>query len=152
MSMPSDNPRERKLGVSEPFVAVMIHSYFDPPPKLVVVDRLPSKTDQSELESTDVNRIVARFVKTGVLPAGRTDGVYLDVSQVVDYQDAVAQVNMAESFFMSLPAEVRARFQNDPAEFLDFASDPANRKEMQGWGLLSPDVVEPKAVEPAPEA
>ena len=39
---------------------------------------------------------------------------------------------------MTMPADVRARFNNDPALFVDFCSDEANLDEMRKLGLAVP--------------
>lgn len=100
---------------------------------------------QSEAESTDINRIVAQFHKTGVLPAGFTEGVFADVSELGDYRAAVERVKLAEEEFMKLPPQVRRQFDNDPLQFVEFAVDPANQAEMVEMGLLAP-VASPVAV------
>ena len=41
-----------------------------------------------------------------------------------------------------LPASVRARFDNDPSKFVEFATDEANLAELRSLGLLSPEAVE----------
>jgi hypothetical protein len=54
--------------------------------------------------------------------------------------------------FMSLPAKIRSRFQNDPGAFLDFVQNPENRDEMIELGLAKAQPrapVEPEA-EPSP--
>lgn len=93
---------------------------------------------QSEAGETDINRIVAQFHRTGVLPDGFAEGVFEDVSAIGDYRDAVERVRLAELEFMKLPPQVRSRFENDPLRFVEFAVEPANRKEMEAMGLLEP--------------
>lgn len=105
-----------------------------------------SLTSQSEADSADVNLIVSRFQKTGLLPGFGDPGQFLDVSQVPDYRGALEQVKLADAAFMQLDAKVRARFDNDPAQFLDFVSDPANGPEMVTLGLATAPQVEQKVV------
>ena len=52
------------------------------------------------------------------------------------------------------PAEVRARFGNDPAAFMSFVEDDANRDEARRLGLLrDPDPVpDPVRVQVVPDA
>lgn len=111
----------------------------------------PSMTKQADADSCDINKIMARYEKTGVLQhVALNPGFYADVSAVPDYQAALAIVESADSLFASLPASIRGRFDNDPAAYLAFVSDPANRDEMEKLGLLKP--VEPKPVVPASAA
>lgn len=125
-----------------------IYSAYDPPPKVgVECTAAEGRAKQSEFRGTDVNVIVAQYNKTGMLPQVMP-GQFLDVSVVGDYRQALHEVRLAESFFMSLPAEVRSEFENDPASFLDFASDPANRGRLQELKLIPKDSV---PAEPAGE-
>lgn len=101
-----------------------------------------SRTSQEMADEVDVNNIMARYVKTGTVP------VYMDRTMLDgdlhtmsfhEMQNAIAE---ASSAFNALPAVVRARFDNDPAKFVEFASDKANLAEMKELGMLSPEAVE----------
>lgn len=127
-----------------------VYTQFLRPPQVVVeCTAAEGKTKQSESAAVDVNRIVAQFDRTGVLPQVRP-GQFLDVSAVGDYREALEEVRLAESFFSSLPAAIRTEFANDPAAFLDFAVDPANRGRMQELKLIPADVVVPAGGAGAP--
>jgi len=43
---------------------------------------------------------------------------------------------------MALPSAVRERFNNDPAKFVEFATDEANVEELRKMKLLSPEALE----------
>lgn len=127
-----------------------LYTKYNPPPKVPrVQDWGPGKTRQSEKAACDINKIVGRFRKTGILPAGVRQGIYADVSTVTDYREALDRVMVADKAFMMLPAAMRAKFANDPAEFLDFCSNPANRDELVELGLVPKEesVPAPKPVE-----
>lgn len=100
----------------------------------------PSLTRQSSKDECDINRIMLKFEKTGVLEHRNTfEGSYGDYTNTPqDYHEAVNQVMAADDMFQSLPAKVRKRFGNDPAEFVEFVADPDNRDQMQALGLLKP--------------
>jgi hypothetical protein len=38
---------------------------------------------------------------------------------------------------MALPANIRSRFDNDPAKLIDFMENPANREEAESLGLVN---------------
>lgn len=97
----------------------------------------PGLTDESQAAECDVNRIVERFMKTGVLPGTDVQGLYGDFSSVPDYQKALDVVMQAEEQFANLDAKVRSRFDNDPEKFLAFATDPKNGQEMVDLGLAT---------------
>lgn len=107
----------------------------------------PSLTDQSMSEECDVNRILERYQRTGVLEhLNRHEGSYGDFLDVpANYQDAINQVMAADDAFATLPATVRRRFGNSVSDFLLFCSDPDNLGEMQSLGLLRDgvDLIEP---------
>lgn len=116
----------------------------------------PSKTQQEHLVSCDINNIIKQFSKTGQLThisAKAAQGAYLDLPDPVDYQEAQNIMLEASSSFSSLPAKVRDRFENDPAQFLAFMADPKNEKEARELGLLTPATPLPDTrPEPSPEA
>lgn len=98
----------------------------------------PSRAIQSAAEECDINTIVKRFGLTGKLPDVLSLPQYGDFTGVTDYQSALNLVMAADSAFMQLPADLRARFHHDPANLLNFVSSEANREEAQRMGLLRP--------------
>lgn len=99
---------------------------------------VPSLAIQSAKEECDINTIVRRFNLTGAMPPNPRIPQYGDFLTVTDYQSALNAVREAGEGFMALPAEVRARFHNDPQEFLDFCSEPLNAAEAEKLGLSIP--------------
>lgn len=92
-------------------------------------------THQSFRDECDVNRIVSSFERTGVLPTTSGTPMYGDFDNAYSYKEAFDLVCRAQESFMELPAQLRARFENDPAQFLDFVNDPANMDEAVRLGL-----------------
>lgn len=87
-------------------------------------------------DECDVNVIMARYQATGELThVNQLAGEYADYSNVMDYQAGLDLIMAADELFMELPSKVRDRFKNDPAAFLDFATDPSNLDEMREMGL-----------------
>lgn len=113
----------------------------------------PSMAKQSFAEECDINVMLKRFGITGQMPQGLRLPEYGDYEQVVDFQTAMNIVVEARETFMEMPAHVRARFHNDPQEFLEFCADEKNKDEAVKLGLVvEPEpLVElaPKPVEPA---
>lgn len=102
----------------------------------------PSRTQQSFRDECDINNILRKFNVTGQLPVGSVQPEYGDFSGVTDYQSALNAVMAAQDSFLALPAKVRARFDNDPAFFIEFASDEANKDEMRALGLIREETVQ----------
>ncbi len=119
----------------------------------------PSLAQQQFKDECDINVILERFNVTGQLPVSPLQPQFGDFSGITDYQTALNAVLDAQESFDALPARVRERFANDPAAFVDFCLDEANKDEMKALGLLSvapegaiSSPTEPGPAEPAGEA
>lgn len=104
-----------------------------------------SRTKQSFKDECDVNLVMKRFERTGVLDhLNEFQGQYGDFTDVPQsYHEAVNQVMAAQDMFMTVPPRIRAMFENDPGQFLAFVQDPANLEEMVQLGLAT----QPEAVQ-----
>jgi len=122
-----------------------------------------SLTHQSMAAECDINTIMKKYEKTGVLEhRNRFEGAYGDFSNVPEsYHESMNAVIAAEEMFSTLPARVRRRFHNDPGAFIDFATNPDHAQDMIDLGLAtaretqgsSEAVIEPPAnPKPAPQA
>jgi len=101
-------------------------------------DRKLGRTKQSMKDECDINQIMKKFEKTGILPDMiKTNPQYGDFSEPIEYRDSLEIVRHASEQFSNLSAKVRARFNNDPEAFLDFATNPANAEEMVTLGLAT---------------
>lgn len=115
-----------------------------------------SMTQQSFKEECDINTIVRNFGLTGEMPSTLKTPMQGDFTEVTDFQSAMNLLLDAEAAFMQIPADVRAQFKNDPQEFLDFVSDPANlekAKEM-GFGAIErgrPEPIQVRVVADQPD-
>lgn len=127
--------------------AVVARSYFDAighsADAGVDCSEDESPTVQASKDECDINVIVNKYLRTGEMPGVR-QGVYADISEMVDLRDAIHMVNDAQQSFMELPANVREFFRNDPTALVEFAADPRNRDKAIELGLI--DVAE----EPSP--
>lgn len=93
-----------------------------------------SLTQQHFREKTDINCICKRIRKTGLMPpAGRL--LYGDFSNIPDSHEMFEKMDKVRDVFMSLPPELRDRFQNQPARFLKYMEDPKMHKEQIELGL-----------------
>lgn len=106
-----------------------------------------SLTKQSEKDECNINKIMAKYEKTGLVNHVMSqEAVYGDFSQVTDYQDALNKINAAQALFDALPAQIRSKFENDPTLFLEFAQNPENADQLIEMGLAVP-----KTPDTAPE-
>lgn len=101
-----------------------------------------SLVEQQHKDEVDITTIVRRFGMTGVLPKGRTGGVYGDFTGISDYETAREALSRADASFMELDAEIRARFDNSPGQFLRWAEhDPEEfERRVQGPRKVDPPV------------
>jgi len=95
-----------------------------------------SRTKQSFKDECDVNTIMARYQKTGVVTHFNEQKASYGFAPAIDYQEALNLVKKASDLFDGLPSQIRAKFQNNPREFLAFCENPDNRSEMALLGLL----------------
>lgn len=98
---------------------------------------------QSQKDEADINVLVRRFGLGAPMPQGVKRPMHGDFTEVTDFRSAMQAVREAAEAFMELPADTRARFHNDPAEFVDFCSDEDNLPEMRKMGLAVPAVEKP---------
>lgn len=107
---------------------------------------------QSFAEECDINTIVRRFKLTGEIPENVRMPTYADFTEVTDFHSAMNAVALAHEAFDAMPAEVRARFNNDPGAFVDFCSDDKNRAEAEKLGLVPARKAAEALAARAPEA
>jgi len=116
------------------------YSLVEVPPKVFCdCSADPGRTKQSFRDEADINVLMKRYEKTGRLVdpyvVGRRQAVFGDFGDGLDFMDAHQRVQDARKAFQTLPARVRDRFGNDPAELLMFLADPANAAEAVELGL-----------------
>lgn len=106
----------------------------------------PTLTKQSFAEECDINLMIARAAKAGRLEElMRQDPVqYADYSDAPTFQEALNVVHTAQGQFNELDANIRLRFENNPAKFLEFMSDENNAPEWVKMGLATERQVEAK--------
>lgn len=110
----------------------------------------PSMTKQSFKDEADLNRIMRKYLTTGVLPVvrQRLGAAYGEFDGVEDYFACQVKLKNAEEAFMQLPSAVRSACSNEPGRLLELLNNPARRQEAIALGLVE----EPEVPAPAPEA
>lgn len=116
----------------------------------------PSMTQQHFKDETMIDNILQKYAETGFLTDPFTPKrpiQFGDFSDVKDFQTAQNAIALATEYFESLPANVRASFNNSPQEFLNALNDPEQRSKLEELGFVAPEEAkapEPKASESAP--
>lgn len=98
----------------------------------------PSLAQQQFKEESDINFIADRYGLTGELPTVQQLPTYGDFEGIFDFQSAQNAVRKSLEDFQTLPAKLRARFDNDPQKLLTFLENEDNRAEAEFMGLTLP--------------
>ena len=107
----------------------------------VTIDCKGGKTRQEMKKECDVNNIMRRYKKTGKLPDMiKLNPKFGDFAKVTDYHESLNLIIKAENQFNCLSAEIRKRFNNDPAEMLNAINnmDESNIEEFTKLGIIKP--------------
>lgn len=118
----------------------------------------PSMTKQSFKEECDINNIVRKFEATGQIDhinAAHAQGLFTDLPSGLDLQTSLDLIKQSEAAFMALPANVRAQFDNDPVQFVDYvdqaqAGNEDFQTQLVTWGVAK-DNRPPPPPAPPPE-
>lgn len=103
------------------------------------VNDLPSRTLQGPAAEADINNIIRTYGSPAMFPVPpqvADPRYYGDMTDVPDLQTALERIRDAAARFERLPATLRAKFNNSPADLYDFVHDPRNAKEAVSLGLL----------------
>lgn len=113
---------------------------FNLPPDSPLVCDDKSRTQQQFKDEADINWIVKRYADTPgfvdpTIPVTRQP-VYGDFSDCPSFQEHQDKLNNIVNIFDSFPSEIRAKFDNNPAVFAEFASDVKNLDTLADIGLI----------------
>lgn len=113
----------------------------------------PSMTKQSFAAECDINTIMSRYEKTGVMPQGTRMYEFGEAISEYSFHESMNAVKHAEELFAGLSAKIRDRFNNDPAALLRWLDDSANLEEAVDLGIVDrpPDPPAPMEVRIVPD-
>lgn len=94
-----------------------------------------SLTKQEFVAESDINNIIKRYRVTGLMKQLPQDPIFGDFTNIPDYQESLNIVIRGQEAFGRLSSDLRTRFDNDPAKFLEFMADPKNEDEIYKLGL-----------------
>lgn len=113
-----------------------------------------SMTKQSFAEACDINTIMSRYQKTGVIDHYATYGEQYGELSGDSFTDMMFKVVRAQDMFDDLPSAAREYFDHDPAKFLDYVSgENVDPNQLAELGLMREDWVPLEAAndpQPAP--
>lgn len=105
-----------------------------------------SMTQQHFEEVTNINKIIRKYRGHDLITHVTTStAAYGDFSEINEYAQSLNIVNTAKEAFLGIPADIRAKFDNDPGKFFEFASDPRNHDALVDMGLAEARPTPPSA-------
>jgi len=110
------------------------------------INNEPSMTQQQFKDDCDVNLILKKIMKGENVQFNQRKGTYGDFSASPSYEQAMQTVIDANDTFMSLPSNIRTKFQNNPQNLLDYLNDKENLEDSYKLGLRVKPKVEPNPV------
>lgn len=99
-----------------------------------------SKTQQHFTKRCNIQNIINGHKKTGIYNHVHKNAInpqYLD-NPIQDFQEIQEQISSYNTYFESLPALIRAKFDNKSQNLLSFIALPENKEESQKLGILPP--------------
>jgi phage internal scaffolding protein len=116
----------------------------------------PSLTQEQFAAEADINNIIARYERTGILVDPLIDRrgqpMYGDFSEIDSFFEAQLKVAHAKELFDRLPVRIRERFSYDPGRLIGFLEDEANREEAISLGLIEkPEIISEEVKIETPE-
>lgn len=104
-------------------------------------DPKSSRVKQSDATATNINFIMKRY--GGIPQNPNANFNYGSLVGLPSYEECLNVVIRGQEVFDALPSEIRAKFRNDPKEFLKFMDDPANKDEAIKLGLVKAPAEQP---------
>jgi hypothetical protein len=112
-----------------------VYTVVDDKGKVIKVLTKTGKSKVAQHHRTEIKKMVEQTEAKGLLRASTKFEGEMDDFPAYDFQEAQLMMAKANSMFESLPSQARAKFENNPAKFMDFANNPANAQEMVDMGL-----------------
>jgi len=94
-------------------------------------------TEQSHKSQCDVNKIIAKYNKTGLIShVSEIKAEFGDIP-AVDYKEMQDRLVKMNNEFDKLPYQIKKRFGNNPYALISFMENAENRKEAEDLGLIN---------------
>lgn len=105
-----------------------------------------SKVDHSMSKMLNINSIMDKYSKTGVLPQFKQKvAQYMDTTEIPSYMEAHELITGAHELFMEFPSDIRKLMDNDPANMEAVLNNPEYKDLLIDRGILE-KVQEPEKV------
>ena len=104
------------------------------------------RTKQWHKKECDINQIMAKYQKTGVIDHINKHQHKYEFATSKDLKESLLIIQIANEMFADLPSKARTQFDNDPGQFLDFVQDPENASEVYNLGLSEIPYINPEEI------
>ncbi len=94
-----------------------------------------SRTQRQFRDECDINLIMAKYNKGHAIDHFTRRNASYGFASGLSFTESMNLVIQAQNMFEDLPSNIRKKFANSPAEFLDFVQDESNADEMVELGL-----------------
>lgn len=126
-----------------------MNSMFIKHERVQMIPEGESLTKEAFAKECDINQIMRQYQKNGLLNHLNThQGNYGDFLNFEDYHSSLNKILAAKDAFNTIPAQIRAKFDNDPSAFMTFAQDKENYEELVKMGLAEPRKAQEGGKEP----
>jgi phage internal scaffolding protein len=123
-------------------VTIKFRKAYDLHKKYVFNTEGESLTQQHFKDECDVINIIKKHDRNGIIEhVQRGQARYGDFSEVAGYREALDLIRDAQDEFMTIPSDIRKKFDNDPGKFYEFVSNPDNKEELKQMGFIEPQKV-----------
>ncbi|UDN67526.1 internal scaffolding protein [robinz microvirus RP_38] len=125
--------------IDSPLITVPLHYVrhpYDYNHRVKVTFKNPSLTHQSFAESADVNYIISRFDRTGLLESSDSEQQYADVTGLqIDltesYNDSLQKIEAVKKYDNEIKAESAKRAKAEQAEFEEYKKQKSEDKKLE---------------------
>lgn len=113
-------------------------TFYSSRPAILTRIATPSMTEQSHQESCDINNILDRYKKTGVVsdPSVFREQFYGDFADIPDMVGLYTARAKMVQWFEALPSGTRAAFENNPDKLIAAFKDPSKKDLLLQHGFL----------------
>lgn len=118
-----------------------IRTAYSDKPRVQISFAQTGRTKQAHQKETDINNIMAKYVKSGIIEHSNKHSAEYGFATSADLHEALNTIQKAQTMFDDLPSKARIKFENEPGQFLDFVQDPENEDQLFDLGLsdIPPD-------------
>jgi phage internal scaffolding protein len=121
---------------------IPFRTHYSPQVRVTFETEGESLTEQQFAEESQILNKIRKYDSQGFFDTiNRNPAQYNDFTQVRDLADAIDQIEEAREAFLTIPSDVRKKFNNSPSEFFEFASKENNYDELVKLGLATAKVV-----------